>query len=142
MVAIDPAVDDRDQLFRLFADRFAVGGWVESPDEVVTRLEERETILSTAIGGGVAVPHAQLVGLRRLLLAVSVHPGGIDYPALDQEPVRLVFCLLGGTTTTADHLAGLARLARLARQPGAVDRLIEATTPAELLARLVRLEEG
>jgi PTS system nitrogen regulatory IIA component len=133
-------VHERDELFRLFADAFARADLVRDTDEVVSRLLGREAILSTAIGGGVAVPHAQVPGLGRLAMAASVHPDGVAYPALDDEPVRLVFCLLGDTTTTADHLAGLARLARLARSRTVLEELVQAASGDEFITTLARLE--
>lgn len=142
LVFIAPAVATRDELFRLFAERLRETGLVADGTVVVDKLNEREAILSTGIGGGVAVPHAQVAGLGRLVMAASVHPEGLAYPALDDRPVRLVFCLIGDTTTTADHLAGLARLARLARSEAALERLIAAADPAEFVATLSELEEG
>ncbi len=140
MVLVSPDVADRDGLFRRFGEVFANAGLVTSADEVVQRLMEREAILSTGIGGGVAVPHAQLPGLGRLVMAASNHPDGLDYPALDDQPVQLVFCLLGDANTTADHLAGLARLARLARRRAALEPLITATDGQAFVAALEDLE--
>jgi mannitol/fructose-specific phosphotransferase system IIA component (Ntr-type) len=141
-VLIAPGVRGRDDLFALFGDLLEGAGLVPSRDQVVARLLEREAILSTGIGGGVAVPHAQLENLGRLVMAASVHPRGLDYPALDDEPVKLVFCLLGDSGTAADHLAGLARLARLARRIEARQALVAASTPSEFLATLARLEDS
>ena len=141
MVLISPDVVDRAGLFRLFGDLFENAKFVESGEQVVTRLLEREAILSTGIGGGVAVPHAQIRGLGRLAMAVSTHTNGLEYPALDEQPVRLVFCLLGDTNTAADHLAGLARLARLARRSAALEPLLEATDGDSLLVALRHLED-
>ncbi len=140
LVLIAPEVADRDDLFRLFGTAFEDAGLVRAGDEVVARLLEREAILSTGIGGGVAVPHAQVPGLGRLVMAASVHPDGVDYPALDDEPVRLVFCLIGDSSTTADHLAGLARLARLARRRDVLEALVHAATGASFLETLAELE--
>jgi mannitol/fructose-specific phosphotransferase system IIA component (Ntr-type) len=142
LVLIRPQVSDRDELFRLFGEAVREAGLVVDSSIIETRLREREAILSTGIGGGVAVPHAQVPGLGALVMAASVHPEGLAYPALDGEPVRLVFCLLGDTTTTADHLAGLARLARLARSREALDALVQATSGQDFLDILVRLEEA
>jgi mannitol/fructose-specific phosphotransferase system IIA component (Ntr-type) len=139
-VLIAPEVKDRDELFGLLASVFLKSGLSLDCDEVVRRLIERETILSTGIGGGVAVPHAQISGLGCLAIAASVHPDGIDYPALDDKPVRLVFCLIGDTNTAADHLAGLARLARLARKGSKLEDLIKARTGEEFVTTLSRLE--
>jgi mannitol/fructose-specific phosphotransferase system IIA component (Ntr-type) len=142
MVLIAPASASRPELFQLFADTFVRAGRVESAADVVERLHEREAILSTGIGGGVAVPHAQIPGLGRLLMGASTHPDGLEYPALDKRPVRLVFCLLGDVTTAADHLAGLARLARLARRREALEPLVESTDGQQFVRALNRLEDG
>lgn len=140
MVLIAPQVAGREELFHRFAETFAAADLVRSVDEVVAKLVEREVILSTGIGGGVAVPHAQIPHLGRLVMAASTHPEGLDYPALDDRPVRLVFCLLGDSGTTADHLAGLARLARLARRRDALEPLVAATDGAAFVAELGALE--
>ncbi len=140
MVMIAPQAAERTALFGLFGELFAKAGLVESPQQVVARLMEREAILSTGIGGGVAVPHAQIPGLGRLAMAASTHPDGLDYPALDGHKVRLVFCLLGDANTAADHLAGLARLARLARRSEALEPLVAAADGGAFVAELGRLE--
>jgi mannitol/fructose-specific phosphotransferase system IIA component (Ntr-type) len=140
MVLISPDVGERAELFRRFGELFVEAGLVESQEQVVARLLEREAILSTGIGGGVAVPHAQIPGLGRLTMAASTHPSGIDYPSLDERPVRLVFCLLGDAKTAADHLAGLARLARLARRSADLEALVTASDGGAFLHELHRLE--
>lgn len=140
LVFIAPDVAGRDELFRLFGSVFERTGLVPDGDKVVEKLLEREKILSTGIGGGVAVPHAQVPGIGGLAMAASIHPDGVDYPALDDLPVRLVICLIGDSNTAADHLAGLARLARLARRDDALDRLIGAESGEAFLAVLADLE--
>lgn len=140
LVLIDPQVADRDALLRAFGAIFARAGIFADGEEVARRLLERERVLSTGIGGGIAVPHAQVPGLGRLAIAASTHPRGLAYPAVDEQPVRLTFCLVGDSTTAADHLAGLARLARLARRSEFVEGLIDAVSSEDFLARLARLE--
>jgi len=141
-VLIDPVVTGRDQLFRLFGEVLEEQGLVSSGTTVERRLKEREAVLSTGIGGGWAIPHAQIPGVGRLLMVVSVHPHGVEYEAVDQLPVRLVFCLVGDSKTTADHLAGLARMARMARQVETLERLVKATTPEDFIETLRAIEES
>ena len=140
LVLIDPAIADRDALLRLFGQVFEQAGVFGDGAEVARRLLEREQVLSTGIGGGIAVPHAQVPGLGRLAVAASTHPRGISYPAVDERPVRLTFCLIGDSTTAADHLAGLARLARLACRGEFLETLTAAATGDDFLARLNRIE--
>lgn len=141
-VLIDPVVSGKDQLFRLFGDMFEEQKLVPSGIAVERSLKEREAILSTGIGRGWAIPHAQIPGAGRLLMAASIHPQGIEYPAVDQVPVQLVFCLIGDSKTAADHLAGLARLARLARQDESLESLVKATSGEEFIEILTAIEEG
>jgi mannitol/fructose-specific phosphotransferase system IIA component (Ntr-type) len=141
-ILIAPTVTGRDHLFTELVQVFSRQGLVGDEKSVVTRLLDREAILSTGIGGGVAVPHAQVPGLGRLLMAASTHPDGLAYPALDNEPVRLVFCLLGDASTAADHLAGLARLARLARKGELLEQLINASSGEGFLSTLQAIEES
>lgn len=141
-ILIDPPVRDRAELFARFGQLFQDTGHVHDAERVVRLLEERERILPTGIGRGVAVPHAQLEELDHLVVAVSTHPGGLEYPALDDVPVRLVFCLLGGLDTAALHLAGLAHIARIARRAGELDPLVEAPSAEVFLNTLRRIEGG
>lgn len=139
-ILIDPPVSNRKELFLLFGEVLHSRGLVVEPEPVVRLLEEREAILSTAIGGGVAIPHAQIPGLGQLAMAFSVHPSGVDFPALDDEPVRLVFCLIGDSSTAGEHLAGLAGLAQLARRTPVLKRLVETQSGAEFLRVLREVE--
>ncbi len=141
LVLISPSVDGRDELFQKFGEVFRKAGLVSQGAIVAERLREREAILSTGIGRGVAIPHAQIQGLGKIAMAVSIHPDGISYPALDENPVRLVFCLIGDADTAADHLAGLARLARIARKGDALEDLILAQSGEDFIEKLSHLEE-
>jgi mannitol/fructose-specific phosphotransferase system IIA component (Ntr-type) len=137
LVLIDPEVADRDALLRLFGSIFAQAGIFADGEEVARRLLERERVLSTGIGGGIAVPHAQVPGLGRLAIAASTHPRGLPYPAVDEQPVRLTFCLIGDSTTAADHLASRHSPA----SPRRVRRGLIGAQRRDFLARLRRLEE-
>lgn len=142
LILIDPPVTDREALFASVAQAVAAVAPGVGPQEVTRALMDREAILSTGVGRGVAVPHGQVDGLEGLLVGASTHPGGIRYPSLDGEPVRLVFCLLGSPETAADHLACLARVARLARRADSLEPLVTASSAEEFLERLEALERG
>jgi PTS system nitrogen regulatory IIA component len=82
---------------------------------VADRLADREKLGSTGFGGGVAIPHAKLEGLRQVtgLFARLAQP--IDFDAVDDLPVDLVFLLLSPTDAGAEHLKALARVSRRMR---------------------------
>lgn len=102
-------------------------------------LLEREKLGSTGIGSGIAIPHGKIAGLDTIHGAFARLSKPIDFEALDDEPVDLVFLLLAPESAGADHLKALARLARMLRVPGVADRL-RATSDAGTLFNI--LAEG
>lgn len=95
-------------------------------------LFERERGLSSAVGHGVAFPHARLPGLDRPLLAFG-HSPGIDFAAPDDQPVRLLFLMLTPAARPADHLQLQAQLATLLGYRQFRARLLAARGPNDLL---------
>ncbi len=86
-------------------------------------LLQRERLGSTGIGEGIAIPHGKLPRLERLFGFVARLERPIDFESLDGQPVDLLFLLLAPEDAGADHLKALARIARVLRSPGLVERL-------------------
>lgn len=105
-------------------------------------LHEREQLFSTGIGDGVALPHARnaLVGLvEQPVIVLGRHPTGVPYGSIDGQPARLFFLLVAPTVT--QHLAVLARVSRLLRDPEFRRELMTVETPEKALAA-VRVAEA
>jgi mannitol/fructose-specific phosphotransferase system IIA component (Ntr-type) len=104
-------------------------------------LQEREQLHSTGIGDGIALPHARnaLVGLvDDALIVFGRHARGIPYNAIDGVPARLFFLLLAPNVT--QHLAILARLSRILRDPALRQHLLAAASAEQVIA-LIREAE-
>lgn len=86
-------------------------------------LLEREKLGSTGVGRGVAIPHGKLAGLDRVHGIFAKLTDPIEFDAIDDRPVDLVFCLLAPEQAGADHLRALARVSRAMRNAGVCDRL-------------------
>jgi PTS system nitrogen regulatory IIA component len=86
-------------------------------------LLERERLGTTGVGRGIAIPHGKLAGLDRVrgLLARLERP--VDFDAVDDRPVDLIFLLLAPEQAGADHLKALARVSRLLRDDRLCERL-------------------
>ena len=105
-------------------------------------LREREQLHSTGIGDGIALPHSRnaLVGLvSQPMMVFGRRKEGIPYDAIDGIPARLFFLLIAPTVT--QHLAILARLSRLLRDPKLRQNLLAADKPEQVIA-LIREAEG
>ena len=85
---------------------------VPNVDTAVDLVWAREQERTTGIGEGLAVPHARVPGLERVLVAVGRAATPIDFNAFDQKPVRLVVLVLSPPTCTADHIQVLGWLSR------------------------------
>jgi len=91
--------------------------------EIFDTLLQREKLGSTGVGGGIAIPHGKIASLDHIFGLFARLPKPIDFEALDDQPVDLVFLLLAPEGAGADHLKALARIARLFREPGIVNKL-------------------
>jgi PTS system nitrogen regulatory IIA component len=109
--------------------------------EVERVLLEREKLQSTGIGEGVAIPHGALAQLTSQVAALLIAPDGIDFAAIDERKVSILFAVIGPKRATGEHLKTLARVSRLLRNPGFRDRLIASDDP-ETAFRLIETEEG
>lgn len=102
-------------------------------DEIVAELLDRESNFPTALGHGVAVPHAYSHALDTRVCALAQVPDGIDFKAADGEPVKFVFLLLSPEGDPEGHLATLAEIARLVVVESIREELISAPTPISVL---------
>jgi PTS system nitrogen regulatory IIA component len=91
--------------------------------KVVERLTERERLGSTGFGGGVAIPHGKIDGLDRVVAVFAQLAQPIDFAAVDDMPVDLVFMLLSPVDAGADHLKALAQVSRALRDRAFVAKL-------------------
>ena len=106
-------------------------------EALMTRLIEREEQQSTGVGGGLALPHAMLPGLEKTVLAVARTREGLDFAALDSEPVDIFFLLLSAQDAHTEHLRVLARLVRIIAPDETLEKLRSATGPEELFQMLL-----
>jgi PTS system nitrogen regulatory IIA component len=100
-------------------------------DEVLAAVLEREAVLSTGVGFGVAIPHARCAGVQELTVASGSAGAGVAYDGIDGEPVRLFFMIVGPEEPAGLHVKLLSRIARLVRSEAVRRELIEARTPDE-----------
>lgn len=99
----------------------------------------REAVMSTGVGKGLALPHAKTDAVDRTVaaLAVTAHP--VDFGAIDDQPVRILFLLVGAEEAKTQHIKILSRISRLMNRDDFRKRLLQARDADEVLALM---EEG
>jgi fructose-specific phosphotransferase system IIA component len=116
-------------------------GLVSDSDAVFEGLLAREGVISTAIGEGVAIPHARCQGVEGLFIIFARSQTGVEFDSLDGEPVFLFVTIIGPKDRDRDQLKILSRTARLLKHPDFRTKFLRAKSEEEALA-LVREGEN
>ncbi len=131
---IFPALRTRDarELLRFLCQKLVEEGVTEDAEVVFSGLLEREELGSTGIGGGIAFPHCRLAGLPEVVLAIGIHEQGVDFAALDGEPVNFFFLVVSPEKEPAAHLQCLSAISRWVGSDGVLERLRAVRQPEEI----------
>jgi PTS system nitrogen regulatory IIA component len=119
----DLSAPDKDSLLRAMAARIVSHQPGVDADMLLDLLLQREAVQSTGIGDGLALPHAMVPGTETTALYVGRVTPAVEYEALDDAPVDLVFLLLSPSDGLKQHVRLLARVARIIGQSDLLDRL-------------------
>lgn len=104
--------------------------------EIFDVILQRERLGSTGVGNGIAIPHGKLTSLDRIVGVFARLDSPVDFEALDDQPVDLVFLLLAPEGAGADHLKALSRIARVLRDSDVVAKLRASSSAPALYALL------
>ena len=130
----------KEALLEELVDVLRDAGAVADAGEVLGAVRERERVLSTGVGSGVAIPHGKAESVPALAMAAGVTSGPVEFDALDGQPVHLLFLLVGPGSAAGEHVKALGRISRLVRRDGFRERLMAAATPEEFVAVLTEAE--
>jgi PTS system nitrogen regulatory IIA component len=111
-------------------------------EKAIEVLRHREELQSTAVGGGVAIPHGKIPDFPQIRIGVGIHPQGMDFFAVDRKPVTLFFLLLAPPHESALYLHLLGIIARLIRSPEIRGDLTRARTRKEIFEILTGAENS
>jgi mannitol/fructose-specific phosphotransferase system IIA component (Ntr-type) len=110
-------------------------------EPILAAVRERELVLSTGIGAGIAIPHGKTPHVDQLMVAAGVAREPVDFDALDGQPVRLFFLLVGPESAAGAHVKVLSRISRLLRRDQLRKDLMVAPS-AEAFLGIVRSSEA
>lgn len=110
-------------------------------EPILAAVREREQVLSTGIGGGIAIPHGKTPLVDQLIAAAGVAAQPIDFDALDGRPVQVFFLLIGPESASGAHVKALSRISRLLRRDQLRSDLRESAS-SDAFLRLVHASEA
>ncbi|HSK20583.1 MAG TPA: PTS sugar transporter subunit IIA [Longimicrobiales bacterium] len=130
----------KDDLLRELVGVAAAPAGQPARDDVLRAVREREAVLSTGIGHGVAIPHGKSSAVGDLRMAAGRAAAPVDFDALDGQPVSLFFLLVGPESAAGPHIKALSRISRLVRKDEVRDKLVAAQTAQEFMDALKEAE--
>ena len=131
----------KDEIINAMIDLAAVSDKVVDKEKVRAAIFEREKIMSTGVGSGFAIPHGKTDAVTDIVAAFATTAQPIDYQSLDEQPVRIVFLLIGRDNMVGPHIKLLSRISRLMNREDFRRKLLDAQSPADIL-NIFRQEEA
>jgi PTS system fructose-specific IIC component/PTS system nitrogen regulatory IIA component len=116
-IRVDLEAEDKDECFEELADHFCQVSNINAREEVLQAIRERESKMSTGIQKGIAIPHGKSTAVDDVYGVLGISRKGIDYEALDGNPVYVLFMILAPQKDSEKHLQVLQRLAELLTNP-------------------------
>ncbi len=136
------AQSSKEDVIRELVQLLVNAGAIKDKDvsKLVQTLLKRESLGSTGIGQGVAIPHSKSDCVKDLVAAFGVSLGGVNFDSLDGEPVHLFFLLVAPEDSAGPHLKALARVSRLLKDKHFRDSLL-AAKDEKTLTKIIREED-
>jgi PTS system nitrogen regulatory IIA component len=139
-VTVNLEATDKQGVIRELVDLLIKAKEIKDEDALVESLLERETLGSTGIGQGIAIPHTKSSGVKKLVSAFGLSRKGVNFDALDGEKVYIFFLLVAPLNSAGPHLKALARISRLLKDKIFCTTLKNARDEKEVL-RIIKEED-
>ena len=134
------AARDKESCIKELVSLLESAHGVNTKGEILSKVLQRESMMSTGIGNGVAIPHGKTRLLDHLVAACGVAPAGIEFDSMDGEPATLFILLVSPESLRGPHVKALANVSRLLKEESVRNALRSASTPADFLRVLKEAE--
>jgi fructose-specific phosphotransferase system IIA component len=123
----------KEEIIAELAELIIAAGLADSKAELLDSAMEREGLMSTGIGKGVAIPHGRTKGLKKMAGAFGLSQNPVDFGSLDDQPVRIFFFIATPQHIIADHVKALALVSRLLNRDDVREKLLKAGSAQEVM---------
>ncbi len=142
-ILINPKSKSRWELIAEMLDLAVKNRDLQKEDEETIRLSliEREKSMSTGIGKGVAIPHCTTSRVEEIIIILALCDNGIDFDAVDNQPVRITILLLVPKNKLTQHIKTLANIAKMMNNDDLRQKILALKTPDSVLKTIRKFEE-
>jgi fructose-specific phosphotransferase system IIA component len=140
LIVFDLKAKTKDEVITELVDLAAGSNMIKDHDELLKDIQERENLVTTGVGYGVAFPHAKTKSAKGIVIAFGRSNEGIEFDAMDHKPVHLFFLIAAPEDAVGAHLNVMARLSYLMKSEENREKLLKATSPGDVLALMDNVE--
>jgi fructose-specific phosphotransferase system IIA component len=133
LISFELRAQTKDDTIQELVDLASKSKLVKDPDQLLKDIQEREKLVTTGVGYGVAFPHAKSKAIRGIIIAFGRSKKGVDFDSMDKKPVNLFFLIAAPEDAIGAHLNVMARLSFLMKSEKNRDKLMKIKSPKELL---------
>ena len=137
---VDLKGETKEAIIEELVDALEVGKVITDKGKVLKAVLEREKVMSTGIGDGIAIPHGKSDAVIRLAAALGTQRRGVEFEALDGEAAFVFFLLVSPANISGPHIKALARISRLLKNDDFKKKLIASSTAEEVISA-IEMEE-
>ena len=131
LIFVQDKVKGKYELLEDMVDKTLGKGLIMTREPIIHEIKKREKLESTGVIEGVAIPHARTEAVKDLILEIAIVRKGLDFEALDDKPVYIVFLIVAPEEARKKYIHVLARISRMCRQGDFRDRLKNANDAEE-----------
>jgi len=140
LIFLDIEAKDKQDAIQKTIDMMQANGAITNGDKFYQAVMEREALGSTAIGKGLALPHARTQYVDEIIIAVTRLKTGIEFDATDGEPVELIFLLGTPLKVVGEYLSVLAKLSKIVKDDKTRKKILKAKSSIEIKSIFVEAE--
>jgi fructose-specific phosphotransferase system IIA component len=130
----------KDEVITELVALAATSNMIKDHDQLLEDVRERENLVTTGVGYGVAFPHAKTRSAKGIVIAFGTSKKGINFDAMDHRPVNLFFLIAAPEDAIGAHLNVMARLSYLMKSEDNREKLLAATSPGDVLALMDNID--
>ncbi len=134
LVVFNLKADAKKDVIEELVNLVSSSNMVKDAEQLLTDVIDRENLVTTGVGYGVAFPHAKTRSVKGIVIAFGRSTKGIDFDAMDHKPVHLFFLIAAPEDAIGAHLNVMARLSYLMKSEKNRQKLMEASSPGDVLA--------
>ena len=139
-ISLSMAARDKESAIKELVQLLEAAHGVNTKGEILSKVLQRESMMSTGIGNGVAIPHGKARAVSRMVAAAAVSPEGVDFQSVDGEPAMLFVLLAAPETVGSLQVKVLANISRVLKEEGVRQSLRDAASSEEFLSALIAAE--